>query len=259
VGQEVDWSTAAPSRLDGIQHRTVPGHDPPLPGQADPFYASASGCSPTAWSRWPADHRLKALSPPVGGQGRKLPRRRRAGVPTRLRHPGPRPPGPRPGPQSLPMPGSLPLKGLYASWIGRECYAVDPEGQLRHLSRYRTDASRPGPRPRSYTNAASPRPRWPDCGRGVDGAPLDASRTRSATSPPAPEGTQGSCRPPSQLLSSSSGPRVSASCWSRAPRVICGISTVNGCVHRQLPVTVMHGQVWLVLWRLLRFWPVRCG
>jgi hypothetical protein len=171
-----------------------------------------------------------------GWEGRKLPRRRRADVPTRLRHPGPLPPGPRPGPQSLPMPDSLSLKGLTPP--GSVGNATPSTGKDSCAISAGTGPMRVVPGPAALVHECSlPRPGGPIVGEGVDGAPLDASRTRSATSPPAPEGTQGSCRPPSQLLSSSSGPRASASCWSRSSRVICGISTVNGCVHRQLPVT----------------------
>jgi hypothetical protein len=106
------WSTAAPSRLGGVQHRAVPGYHPSSRGQADPFDevrlrlfshgVESVSCPPS----------VSGAQSSSGWEGRKLPRRRRAGVPTRLRHPGPLPPGPRPGPQSLPMPDSLSLKGL---------------------------------------------------------------------------------------------------------------------------------------------------
>jgi hypothetical protein len=82
-----------------------------------------------------------------GWEGRKLPRRRRAGVPHATSPPWPATTRPSPGSAIATHAGFALAQGADASWIGRECYAVDRKGQLRHLSRYRTDASRPGPGP----------------------------------------------------------------------------------------------------------------
>jgi len=156
-----------------------------------------------------------------GREGRKLPRRRRAGVfPIRL-HTCPRPPGPRPGPQSLPMPGSLPLKGHEAFLDRSGMLRRRPEGQLRRLSRCRADASRPGPRPLVHEMQLTPslvarlwaKRLMAACGRQAN--PVCHQPTSSQRNPRLVPASPSS-------RSSSSGPWVSASCWSRSSRVVCG-------------------------------------
>jgi hypothetical protein len=115
-----------------------------------------------------------------GWEGRKLPRRRRAGVPTRLRHPGPLPPGPRPGPQSLPMPDSLSLKGPRRP--------LDRSGMLRRRAERTAPPPQPGPDRCESSRAPAARTRMqpapvhrgPGCGEAVDGGASGRQANRSA-------------------------------------------------------------------------------
>ena len=119
---------------------------------------------PTAWSRWPADHRLVTISPPAGGKAGSF-----LGVDEQVYSPSdfvpcPRPPGPRPGPQSLPCRVRFRSRGTRPSWIGRECYAVDRKDSCAASTGAGPMRVVLGPG-RSYTKCSSSRPWWPDCGR----------------------------------------------------------------------------------------------
>ena len=100
-----------------------------------------------------------------GREGRKLPRRRRAGVfPIRL-HTLPATTRPSPGSAIAAHAGFASAQGARGlPWIGRECYAVDRKDSCAASAGAGPMRVVLGPG-RSYTKCSSPRPWWPDCGR----------------------------------------------------------------------------------------------
>ena len=197
------WSTAAPSRLGGVHHRAVPGHDPWPRGQADLFDEIRLRLFPTAWSRWPADHRLVTLSPPAGGKAGSF-----LGVDEQVYSPSDFTPA-RDHQALARVRNRCPCRVRFRSRGTRPSLDRSgmlrrrPEGQLRRLSRCRADASRPGPRPLVHEMQLTPVPGGPIVGEAVDGGlwtPGEPGLPPAHQLPKKPKARAGLAELPVQLL-----------------------------------------------------------